>query len=168
MQLPEGSSSEDDIKAALMGGVPAGRWKEGLLFEGIRPQPWLKSAANWFPRTEDVQPNEMMLGWHLDAFSVFPVGKGHDFEVHEFDFRDNGGVGYDKHGVRVIHWQRFHAKDGASGYRLDWNGLCFVWTGDGRPSHLDEKYAKGCDLPCQSRPASPVHDDAHAVRSLPQ
>ena len=32
------------------------------------------------------------------------------------------------------------------GYRLDWNGLCFVWTGDGRPSNLDAKYAKGCDV----------------------
>ena len=61
MELPEGSSTEADIKAALMGGVPAGRWKEGLLFEGIRPQPWLKSAANWLPRTEDVQPNEMRI-----------------------------------------------------------------------------------------------------------
>ena len=49
-------------------------------------------------------------------------------------------------GVKVIHWQRSHAKDGASAYRLDWNGLCFVWTGDGRPSDLDEKYAKGCDV----------------------
>ena len=39
MELPEGSSTEADIRAALMGGVPAGRWKEGLLFEGIRPQP---------------------------------------------------------------------------------------------------------------------------------
>ena len=36
-----------------------GRWKEGLLFEGVRPMPWLKSAANWFPGTEDVQPDEM-------------------------------------------------------------------------------------------------------------
>ncbi|MBW1905081.1 MAG: hypothetical protein JRJ24_07200, partial [Deltaproteobacteria bacterium] len=41
LELPEGSSSEADIKAALTGGVPGGRWKEGLLFEGIRPQPWL-------------------------------------------------------------------------------------------------------------------------------
>ena len=47
-------SSEADIKAALTGGVPMGRWKEGLLFEGVRPMPWLKSAANWFPGTEEV------------------------------------------------------------------------------------------------------------------
>ncbi|TNF89779.1 MAG: MBL fold metallo-hydrolase, partial [Gammaproteobacteria bacterium] len=38
-----------------------GRWKEGLLFEGISPQPWLTSAANWFPGAEDVQPHEMRI-----------------------------------------------------------------------------------------------------------
>ena len=253
--VPVGTpSSGADIENALTGGVPGGRWKEGLLFEGVRPMPWLKSAANWFPGTEEVQPNEMrvtfmgtapnirpgqmntsiyvelgngdnfvfdmgegavanyvaarvalnqikhvfithlhvdhfgslpylwmfgvwaggwhdpltihgpsgrtpeygtktmvegmkmMLGWHRDAFSVFPVGKGHDIQVNEFDFRDNGGVVYEENGVKVTHWQRSHAKDGATGYRLDWNGLCFVWTGDGRPSKLDLKYAKGCDL----------------------
>jgi len=57
----EQPSSEADIKAALFGGVPMGRWKEGLLFQGIAPMPWLKSAANWFPRTENVQPNEMRI-----------------------------------------------------------------------------------------------------------
>ena len=54
-------SSEEDIRAALFGGVPGDRWKEGLLFEGIKPHPWLKSAANWFPRSENVQPNEMRI-----------------------------------------------------------------------------------------------------------
>jgi ribonuclease Z len=54
-------SSEEEIRAALFGGVPGGCWKEGLLFEGIRPSPWMKSASNWFPRTEEVQPNEMRI-----------------------------------------------------------------------------------------------------------
>ena len=57
-------SSEEAIKEALSGGVPMDRWKEGLLFEGVRPMPWLKSAANWFPGTEDVQPNEMLVTYH--------------------------------------------------------------------------------------------------------
>lgn len=209
--MPQGQpSSEEEIRAALFGGVPGDKWKEGLLFEGIKPSPWMASASNWFPRTEDVQPNEMriifmgsapfirpgqmntsifvqlgngenfifdigegspanyiaagfalnelkdvfithlhvdhfgglpylwmfgtwaggwhdnlrvygpsgrtpeygtakmvegmkmMTGWHRDAFSVFPVGKGWDIEVNEFDFRDNGGVIYDKNGVKVI------------------------------------------------------------------
>lgn len=29
-------SSVENIRAALFGGVPGDRWKEGLLFEGIR------------------------------------------------------------------------------------------------------------------------------------
>lgn len=247
-------SSQEDALNALTGGVPLGRWKEGLLFDGINPTPGIRSAANWFPRTEEVGPDEMritfmgtsplirpgqmntsiyvelgngdnfvfdigegsvanyvaasvalnqldkifithlhvdhfgalpwlymfggwngrwhkplrvfgpsgrspeygtahmiegmkqMLTWHRDAFSVFPVGRGHDIDVTEFDFRDNGGVIYDENGVKVIHWQRSHAKDGASAYRLDWNGLSVVWTGDGRPTHLDAEYAAGADV----------------------
>ena len=42
-----GFQSEDVVRDVIAtGGVPMGRWKEGLLFEGIEPQPWLKSAAN--------------------------------------------------------------------------------------------------------------------------
>ena len=93
-----------------------------------------------------IEGMKQMLHWHRDAFDVFPVGQGHNIEVNEFDFRDNGGVIYDENDVKVIHWQRSHCKDGASGYRLDWNGLSVVWTGDGRPSQLDEDYAKGCDV----------------------
>lgn len=66
-------SSEADIKAALFGGVPDGRWKEGLLFEGIRPMRWLKSAANWFPGTEDVQPEEMRITFMDSASMIRPV-----------------------------------------------------------------------------------------------
>lgn len=247
-------SPEADQMRALSGGVPGDRWKEGLLYEGVRPMPWLKSAANWLPGTEEVQPDEMrvtfmgtspmirpgqantsifvelgngdkfvfdlgegsianyvaarvalnelkhvfithlhvdhfgslpylwmfgtwnggwhqpltvhgpsgrtpeygtktmvegmrmMLGWHIDAFSVFPAGSGWDIQVNEFDFRDNGGVVYEENGVKITHWQRSHAKDGASAYRLDWNGMCFIWTGDGRPNNEDVKWAKGCDL----------------------
>ncbi|WP_299589193.1 guanitoxin biosynthesis MBL fold metallo-hydrolase GntH [uncultured Microbulbifer sp.] len=255
-------SSEEEIRRVLSGGVnnPTGEkqlWKEGLMFQGIEPMEHMISAANWFPRTEKLQPNEMrvtfmgtspvirpgqantsifvelgngdnfifdlgegsianysaaglalneltkvfithlhvdhfgslpylykfggwngrwhepltvygpsgsseeygtkwmvdgmlkMLNWHTDAFDVFPAGN--QIRVVEFDYKDDGGVIYDKDGATVRHWRRSHAKDGASAYRLDWKtpdgeNLCFVWTGDGRPSKLDLKYAKGCDL----------------------
>ena len=48
-------------------------------------------------------------------FEISP-SLAHDIQVNEFDFRDNGGVVYENNGVKVIHWQRSHAKDGASGY----------------------------------------------------
>ena len=49
---PADFADEETMKKVATDGVPMGRWKEGLLFEGISPQPWLKSAANRFPGTE--------------------------------------------------------------------------------------------------------------------
>ncbi|MGO9119277.1 MAG: guanitoxin biosynthesis MBL fold metallo-hydrolase GntH [Desulfomonilaceae bacterium] len=88
-----------------------------------------------------------MAAWHEQAFSgCAPVQDGYQIEVTEFDFKDDGGVCYDKDDVKVTHWRRSHAMDGASAYRLDWNGLSFVWTGDGKPDQLTAKYAKGVDV----------------------
>lgn len=89
---------------------------------------------------------KQMLKWHLEAFDHFPIGDGYEVDVNEFDWRDENGICYDKNGVTVRHWRRSHAKDGATAYRLDWNGLSFVWTGDGRPDELTAKYAAGTDV----------------------
>jgi ribonuclease Z len=59
-------SSKEDVMKVLSGGVknPTGKkelWKEGLMFDGIEPMDHLVSAANWFPKTENVQPDEMRI-----------------------------------------------------------------------------------------------------------
>ena len=87
-----------------------------------------------------------MMQWHLEEFDTLPIGDGYEVEVNEFDWRKENDVCYQKDGVTVRHWPRSHGKDGASAYRLDWNGLSFVWTGDGRPDELTAKYAKGADV----------------------
>jgi ribonuclease Z len=86
------------------------------------------------------------MGAWTSAWAMGPMADGYEIEATEFDFRDDGGVCYDKDGVKVTHWRRSHAVDGASAYRLDWNGLSFVWTGDGKPDQLTAKYAKGVDV----------------------
>ena len=87
------------------------------------------------------------LAWSTQAFEGFgPMPAVETDDITEFDFHDDGGVCYDKEGVRVIHWRRSHAMDGASAYRLDWKGLSFVFTGDGKPDMLTAKYAKGADV----------------------
>ena len=244
-------TNPETLRAIATGGSPMGRWKEGLTFDGVAPMPWLKSAANWFPKTEDVQPDEIRVtfmgsspmprpGQHghlglrrarereqlhlrhgtwlnrqlpggggtaqsperhlhyppalgpLRLRGVYlhvrrvgrplarevpghgavghearvrhplhggpdegdavlasgelresPIGKGFDLDVHEFDFRDDGGVAYEKNGVKITHWRQSHTEDGASAYRLDWNGMCVAFTGDGRPNSLTIKYAEG-------------------------
>ena len=87
-----------------------------------------------------------MLRWHFEEFDTLPIGDGFEVDVTEFDFREENGICYEKNGVTVRHWPRSHGKDGASAYRLDWNGLSFVWTGDGRPDELTVKYSQGVDV----------------------
>ncbi|MEA3441691.1 MAG: guanitoxin biosynthesis MBL fold metallo-hydrolase GntH [Chloroflexota bacterium] len=122
--------------------------------------PFRAWSAGWLPlrvhgpsgRTPELGTQAMvdgmkqMLRWHLEAFDMFPIGDGYEVEVNEFDWKDENGICYDEDGVTVRHWRRSHAKDGATGYRLDWNGLSFVWTGDGRPDDLTVKYSKGVDV----------------------
>jgi ribonuclease Z len=247
-------TNPDVLKQLATGGKPMGRWTEGLTLDGIEPMPWLKSAANWTPGSEEVQPSEIrvtfmgsspiprpgqmgtsvyvelgngdnfifdmgpgsvanylsagiplnqlndifithlhwdhvasvpyaymfggwggrwhdkfrvygpsgrtekhgiaymmdrmeeMLTWHKDSFDIFPIGEGWNIEVTEFPFDDDGGVVYEKNDVKITHWRQSHTQDGASAYRLDWNGMCVAFTGDGRPNSLTIKYAKGCDL----------------------
>jgi ribonuclease Z len=93
-----------------------------------------------------VKSMQQMCNWHRQSFSLFPAGDGYETEVTEFDFRDDGGICYNKNGATVRHWRRSHTMDGASAYRLDWNGLSFVWTGDGKADQLTAKYAKGADV----------------------
>ncbi len=86
------------------------------------------------------------MGAWTSAWALGPMADGYEIDVAEFDFRDDGGVCYDQDGVKVTHWRRSHAIDGASAYRLDWNDLSFVWTGDGKPDQLTAKYAQGVDV----------------------
>ena len=86
------------------------------------------------------------MGAWTAGWAVGPMADGYEIDVAEFDYRDDGGVCYDRDGVKVTHWRRSHFVDGASAYRLDWNGLSFVWTGDGKPDELTVKYAQGVDV----------------------
>lgn len=86
------------------------------------------------------------LFWHEENFNVFPIGDGFSPIVHEFDYAKAGEVIYDKNGVTVMHWPTLHVSDGASSYRLDWNGRSMCFTGDNRPYKLVLKYCEGVDI----------------------
>jgi ribonuclease Z len=129
-----------DLSYLLPFSAWSGRWKMSLRVTGPSGRtPELGTKGM-------VAGMKQMLKWHLEAFDACPIGDGYEVEVNEFDWKDENGICYDKDGVTIRHWRRSHAKDGASAYRLDWNGLSFVWTGDGRPDELTAKYAKGVDV----------------------
>lgn len=115
-----------------------GRWIPLRVTGPSGPRPEMGTAAMCEHMTK--------MGLWTSAWSIGGMADGYEIAVNEFDYKDDGGVCYDQDGVKVTHWRRSHMLDGASAYRLDWNGLSFVWTGDGRPDDLTAKYAKGVDV----------------------
>jgi ribonuclease Z len=85
--------------------------------------------------------------WHTVSFETcVPVDRSYELEVHELDYRKNPGVAYEKNGVTIKHWPALHIIDGAISYRLDWNGMSVVWSGDTNPNHFFVEHAQGADL----------------------
>ena len=101
-------SSPEALQRVLTEGVPLGRWKEGLLFEGINPTPGLASAANWYPRTEQVGPDEMRITFMGSAPMIRPgqmntsifveLGSGDNFV---FDLGEGSIANYNAAGLAM-------------------------------------------------------------------
>jgi ribonuclease Z len=70
---------------------------------------------------------------------------GAEVEIHEFDFRKTGVV-YDRNDVVIKSFPAVHCYDGPVSYRLEWNGLTFVFSGDTTPNRFFIDNAQGADL----------------------
>ena len=66
-------------------------------------------------------------------------------EVTEFDFSRTQVV-YERNGVTVTSFPVVHALSGSVGYRLDFAGLSFVYSGDTCPAWPLVRAGEGCDL----------------------
>jgi len=92
-----------------------------------------------------------MTKWHRNSFSFLPTGyaeggDGYDLEAHELRYMKNPGIAYDNNGVTITHFPAIHARDGAISYKLEWNGLSMVFTGDTKPNNYVLEHAKGVDV----------------------
>ena len=70
--------------------------------------------------------------WDTDTRLGLLPDVGAEVEVHEFDYRQVATV-YDQRGVVIKSFPAVHIYDGPVSYRLEWNGLTFVFSGDTTP-----------------------------------
>jgi ribonuclease Z len=85
--------------------------------------------------------------WNRDSFAAScPVDDGYKLEIHELEYLKNPGIAYQKNGVTIKHWPALHVIDGAISFKLEWNGLSVVWSGDTQPNQYMTQNAKGVDL----------------------
>jgi len=92
-----------------------------------------------------------LMKWHEESFSFLPTGlqgkgDGYDIITKELPYMTVGGVAYNQNGVKITHFPAVHARDGAISYRLDWNGLSMVFSGDTKPNDYMLKQAAGVDV----------------------
>jgi ribonuclease Z len=95
----------------------------------------------------NIEGIKTMTQWHRPSFETcLDVGDSYKLDITELDYRKNTGIAYQENGVTIRHWPALHIMDGAISYRLDWNGLSVVWTGDTQPNHFTAENAKGVDV----------------------
>jgi len=83
--------------------------------------------------------------WDVTSRAGTLPNKGGEIVAHEFDFSKTAVI-YDKNEVKVTSFPAIHIRDGSVSFRLDWNGLSFVFGSDSVPNKWFAKEAKGADV----------------------
>lgn len=118
-----------------------------------------KTALNiWGPSADDGAEGlttfcsllKQLMTWHVESFSFLSTGlvngeDGYDINATELPYM-NVGTAYEANGVRITHFPAVHARDGSISYKLEWNGLSMVFSGDSRPNTYMTENAKGVDV----------------------
>jgi ribonuclease Z len=127
-----------DIGSLFVAGGIAGRFTPLRIWGPSGSTPELGTAAA-------VDAMEKMFAWDLAGRLGQTDVRGFATEVHEFDYKKVQVV-YEHNGVKITAFPAIHAIDGSVSYRLDWNGLSFVYSSDTYPNKWFAELAQDADL----------------------
>jgi len=82
---------------------------------------------------------------NMTRLATLPSQPG-KINVHEFDYKGENQVVYEKDGVVIKSWPAIHAGDGAVSFALYWKGMKVVIGGDTQPNKWYRKYATDADV----------------------
>ena len=128
-----------DLDAFIVGSWLSGRYTPLHVYGGSGETPELGTKAA-------VEALVTALAWDIKGRTGVLPDAGGKVIPHEFDYKPGNQLVYEKNGVRITSWPAIHSLDGSVSYRLEWNGLSFVFGGDTRPNKWFIDYAKDADL----------------------
>jgi ribonuclease Z len=128
-----------DLDAFIIGSWLSGRYTPLHIYGGSGETPELGTKAA-------VEALMKALAWDIKGRVGLMPDDGGRVIAHEFDYKGEDQVIYEDNGVTITSWPAIHDLDGAVSYRLEWNGLSFVFGGDTRPNKWFIEYAKGVDF----------------------
>ena len=125
-------------------GLWAGGWTSGRTIpleiwgpSGATPEMGTKYAIEHFLKAYN---------WdNMTRLANLPSQPG-KINVHEFDYKAEDQIVYEKNGVTIKSWPAIHAGDGSISYALYWKGIKLVIGGDTMPNKWYIKYAKDADV----------------------
>nr|WP_305778406.1 guanitoxin biosynthesis MBL fold metallo-hydrolase GntH [Labrenzia sp. PHM005] len=128
-----------DVEGLWVGGWLSGRYEPLHIYGPSGSEPRLGTAAF-------VEGLKVAYAWDIEGRAGTLPDRGGMLVAHEFDYRQENGIVYEKNGVTIRSFPAVHSIDGSVSYRLDWNGLSFVFGGDSYPNKWFVEYAKGADF----------------------
>jgi ribonuclease Z len=128
-----------DLDAFIVGSWLSGRYTPLHVYGGSGETPELGTKAA-------VEALVKALAWDIKGRTGLLPDAGGKVIPHEFDYKTENQLVYEKNGVRITSWPAIHSLDGSVSYRLEWNGLSFVFGGDTRPNKWFIEHAKNADF----------------------
>ena len=79
-----------------------------------------------------------------DGYAIIPI----QLDWRKYGQRKGDNVAYHnrKTGVKITHFPVIHTRKGSVGYKLEWNGLSMVYTGDTKPEYHSVDQAAGVNV----------------------
>nr|NIP56335.1 MBL fold metallo-hydrolase [Phycisphaerae bacterium]NIR93582.1 MBL fold metallo-hydrolase [Gammaproteobacteria bacterium]NIU08799.1 MBL fold metallo-hydrolase [Phycisphaerae bacterium] len=127
-----------DIAALWVGGWLNGRYTPLHVYGPSSSSPELGTK-------EHIDHIQKAWVWDVSSRAGTLPDAGGKLIPHEFDYSKTAVV-YDQNGVKVTSFPAVHIRDGSVAFRLDWNGLSFVFGGDSVPTKWFVEEAKGADV----------------------
>ena len=128
-----------DLDAFIVGSWLSGRYTALHVYGGSGETPELGTQAA-------VEALLQALAWDIKGRTGILPDAGGEVIAHEFNYQAEDQVVYEENGVRITSGPAIHSLDGSVSYRLEWNGLSFVFGGDTRPNNWFIEYAQNADF----------------------
>ncbi len=128
-----------DVDALWIGGWLSGRYEPLHIYGPSGSEPELGTEAF-------VDGLKKAFAWDVRGRSGALPDAGGQLLAHEFDYKQVNDIVYQENGVTITSFPAVHSIDGSVSYRLEWNGLSFVFGGDSYPNKWFIKHAKDADF----------------------
>jgi len=122
-------------------------WAQGIPFGRILPmQVWGPTGEGHALGTQAFVEGMLAANlWDLKSREGNIPTSGAEVITHEFDWAETQVI-YEEDGITVTSFPAIHAMAGAVSYRIDWNGMSIVYSGDTKISNFMVKQGQNVDL----------------------